>query len=69
MQHNYGIMCHLAIPLQVAQRLQGHILGNNENKRFLVRSQMSQIPCTFRTQGWQVHKAKFLDLKLNSSTY
>lgn len=54
LQHNYEIMCHLAIPIQVAQRHQGHILGNDESKLFLVKSQMSQIPCTFRIHRRQL---------------
>lgn len=62
-------MCHLAIPIQVAQRHQGHSLGNDENKRFLVKSQTSQIPCTFRMYRRQIPKAKFLVCKLNSATY
>ena len=54
-QGNYGVMCHLAMPLQVAQRQQGHILGSDENKLLLVKSLTSQIACTFRAQNiWKV---------------
>ena len=42
--YNYEIKCHFAIPLQVAQRHQGYILGNDGNKMFLVKSQISQVP-------------------------
>ena len=54
-QGNYGIMCHLAIPLQVAQRQQGHSLGSDENKLLLVKSLTSQIACLFWAQNiWKV---------------
>ena len=66
-QGNYGIMCHLAIPLQVAQRQQGHILGSDENKLLLVKSLTSQSPAHFehRIYGRYFSKGNFLDLKLN----
>lgn len=41
------IMCHLAIPLQVAQRQQGHCLGSDENKLLLVKPLTSHIACLF----------------------
>lgn len=52
-QYNYEIRCHFAIPLQVAQRHQGHILGNDENKVFLIKSQISQVPYISGTQNIQ----------------
>ena len=65
-QGNYGIMCHLAIPLQVAQMQQGHILGSDENKLLLVKSLTSRSPARFehRIYGRYFSKGNFLDLKL-----